>query len=54
MSAFREEVMKELEEQRVQNEAHIAHYQNAGKEKYYEKQKALVEQKKMEHKQYLE
>lgn len=33
MNTFREEVMRELDEQRVQNEAHIAHYQNAGKEK---------------------
>jgi hypothetical protein len=39
MSTFKDEVNRELEEQRVQNEAHIAHYQNAGKEKYYEKQR---------------
>jgi hypothetical protein len=26
MNTFKDEVMKELEEQRVQNEAHIAHY----------------------------
>ena len=54
MTAFRQEVMAELDEQRVQNEAHIAHYQAAGKEKYFEKQKQMVEDKKREHQMYLQ